>query len=57
LTVYNVLGQKVATLVDKKQEAGSFDVTFNAGKFSSGIYFFTLKSGDFKQTKKMMLLK
>lgn len=57
LTVYNALGQKVKTLIDQKQVAGSHEVTFDASKLTSGIYFFTLEAGDFKQTKKMMLLK
>jgi len=57
LAVYNVLGQKVQTLVDHKKAAGPHEVTFDASKLSSGVYFFTLESGDFKQTKKMMLLK
>ena len=57
LTVYNVLGQKVKTLIDQKQVAGSHKVTFNASKLNSGIYFFTLETGDFKQTMKMTFLK
>jgi len=59
LKVYNVLGQEVATLVDEKKEAGRYDFGFRTSDFglSSGVYFYQLKSGDFIQTKKMLLLK
>jgi len=57
LTIYNVLGQKVASLVDGKQKGGYKTVKWDASSFSSGIYFFRLKAGDFVQTRKMVLLK
>jgi hypothetical protein len=61
LIVYDVLGNKVATLVDEYQNAGSYDVEFNPESSiknpASGIYFYQLKAGSFTQTKKMMLLK
>lgn len=57
LEIYNILGQKVATLVDGKQKAGYKTVRWNAGSFSSGIYFYRLQAGDFVETRKMMLLK
>jgi len=57
LTVYNVLGQKVATLVDEPQEAGTHRAMFDATSFSSGIYFYRLEAGVFTQTHKMVLLK
>lgn len=57
LTVYNVLGQKVATLVDGMQSAGSHIVNFNASRFASGVYFYRINSGSFQSVKKMMLIK
>ena len=57
LEIYNILGQKVATLVDEQQRAGYKTVRWNAGSFASGIYFCRLKSGDYTKTRKMVLLK
>ncbi len=57
LDVYNLLGQKVASVLNKEYEAGSYNVQFNAGNLAAGIYFYTLKAGNFVSTKKMMLLK
>jgi photosystem II stability/assembly factor-like uncharacterized protein len=59
LKVFDLLGKEVATLVNEKQNAGSYAVDFNSTEFSlpSGIYFYTLNAGEFKETKKMVLLK
>jgi hypothetical protein len=57
LKVYNMLGQLVTTLVNKQQNAGSYQVSFNAVKLSSGIYFYSLNTGDFSSVKKMIYLK
>jgi len=57
LAVYNVLGQKVATLVNEKLSAGSYKYQFDASNLSSGIYFYKLQSDDYSQVRKMMLLK
>ena len=57
LTVYNVLGQKVATLVDRYMSAGEESVVFDASKLSSGLYIYRLDAGNFTSIKKMMLLK
>jgi protocatechuate 3,4-dioxygenase beta subunit len=57
LKVYNILGKEVATLVNESKPAGSYNVTFNAGKLSSGVYFYQLQAGNFISTKKLMLLK
>ena len=57
LKIYDVLGREVAALVNAKREAGKFEVTFNANSFPSGIYIYTLRAGEFIQSKKMILLK
>ncbi len=57
LKVYDILGREVATLVNEEKPVGSFVVEFNASNLPSGIYFYTLKAGDFVKTKKMILLK
>ena len=55
--VYNLVGQEVATLVNREYENGVYKVNFDAGQLGSGIYFYTITAGDFKQTRKMTLLK
>lgn len=57
LELYNILGQKVATLVDGQQKAGYKIATWDASSFSSGIYFYRLKAGDFMEARKMALLR
>jgi hypothetical protein len=57
LKVYDVLGNKVATLVNEEKPPGSYEVSFNAAGLSSGIYFYKLQAGSFIETKKMLLLK
>lgn len=57
LAIYNVLGERVATLVNEVQKAGRYEVKFDAAQFSSGIYFYRLESGDFTAVKKMILMK
>ena len=57
LSVYNMLGQQVSTLVDRNLRSGMHHVTFDAAKFASGIYFYRMKAKGFSQVKKMMLLK
>ncbi len=57
LIVYDVLGREVATLVNKEQSAGSYEVQFDASNLTSGIYFYKLQSGSFVESRKMVLLR
>lgn len=57
LTVYNILGQRVVTLVNGQLAAGTHTVKFNAVNLASGVYFYRLEAGGFVSNKKMMLLK
>jgi len=57
LDVYNILGQKVITLVDDVMPAGYHSVLWNADREASGVYFYRLKTDEFTQTRKMTLLK
>lgn len=57
LKVYDVLGNEIMVLVNEKKNAGTYTVDFDGSHFASGIYFYTIKSGSFIQTKKMILLK
>lgn len=57
LSVFNMLGQKVTTLVNKKQSAGWHTATFDASTLSSGFYIYRIQAGEFVSTKKLMLIK
>jgi len=57
LTIHNLRGQLVETVVDGHQEAGEHQVIWDASNLSSGVYFYKLQAGDFVSTKKMNLLK
>ena len=57
LSVYNVLGRRVATLIDERLTAGAYKTSFDASAFPNGVYYYTLDTGSFKATKKMILLK
>ena len=57
LTVFNTLGERVATLVQGEQEAGNHEVQFQASNLASGVYFYRLQAGDFVQSRKLLLLK
>ena len=64
LKVFDALGKEVATLVNEKQDAGTYSVSFDASHagssgsgLSSGIYFYKLTAGDFMETKRMVILK
>jgi hypothetical protein len=55
LNVYNILGQRIETLVNEKQTAGKHEVVWNTTDMASGIYFYRLETGDFIKTRKMVL--
>jgi hypothetical protein len=57
LKIYDILGQDVATLVNKQQQPGNYEVHFDANNLPSGIYFYKINAGNFSTTRKMMLLK
>jgi len=57
LTVYDLLGREVQTLINEYKPAGKYQTIFNADKLSSGVYVLTLKAGEFKGSKKIILLK
>ena len=57
LTIYDITGCKVKTLVNQQQTVGEYSVTFNASNLVSGLYIYKLKAGPFEQSRKMLLLK
>ncbi len=57
LIVYDVLGKEIKILINQEQQSGNYEVNFNGAGLSSGIYYYQLKTNDFVQTKKMILLK
>jgi hypothetical protein len=57
LTVYDVLGREVQTLVNEERQAGAHSVEWNAAGAASGVYFYRLQAGGFVETKKMLLLR
>jgi hypothetical protein len=57
LSVYNVLGQKVAKLVDEVRPAGKHAVVFDASRYASGLYLYRIEAGTYSRTMKMLLLK
>jgi len=57
LKIYDMLGKEITTLVNEVKSAGSYDVKFNASNLSSGIYLYTLKTDNYSQSKKMILVK
>lgn len=57
LKVYDVLGGEIATLINEEKSAGTYNVRFDASLLKSGVYFYTLKAGNFIETKKMIFLR
>ena len=57
LKVYDALGREVQTLVNETLQPGTYETTFDGSNLNSGVYFYKLTSGDFSETKKMLLIK
>jgi len=57
LKIHDILGREVAVLVNEQLRPGSYEVDWDASAFPSGVYFYTITSGSFKETRKMVLLK
>lgn len=57
LSVFNTLGQQVATLIEGEQEAGYHEVKFDGSSLASGVYFYRLRAAGFNQTKKLLLIR
>ncbi|MCW9096648.1 MAG: T9SS type A sorting domain-containing protein, partial [Ignavibacteriaceae bacterium] len=57
LAVYNMLGEKVATLVNAQQKSGRYEINFNASNLASGIYLYRLEAQNYVSIKKMILVK
>jgi Secretion system C-terminal sorting domain len=57
LSIYDLLGREIKTLVNEIQSAGNYEVAFEATDLTSGVYYYKLKVGEFLETKKMILLK
>ena len=57
LTVFTVLGQQVATLVNENQEAGSHEIRFDGSGLATGVYFYRIQAGGFVRTKRLLLLR
>ena len=57
LDVFNLLGEKVTSLIDGMKKAGTYEISFNASGLVSGIYYYRLQSDNFTRSRKMLLLK
>jgi hypothetical protein len=57
LSIYNVLGKEIATLVNEQLQPGTYEADWDASNYPSGVYYYRLVSGSFNETKKMILLK
>ena len=57
LTVYNALGEKITSVVNKELKEGKYEAEWNASSYSSGVYFYKLTAGSYSATRKMILLK
>lgn len=57
LKVYDMLGREAASLVNKEQSAGEYKVQFHASNLPSGVYIYSIKAGEFRDSKKLMLVK
>ena len=56
LTVYNMMGQPVSSLIDRQMEAGTHEITFNATGLATGVYIYEMKTGSHVSRQKMILM-
>ena len=57
IKIYDILGREVYSLLNEQQEEGYHEVKFDAGRLSSGVYYYRIKAGDFVETRRMVLMK
>jgi hypothetical protein len=57
LVVFDLLGRELETLVNEKQSAGTYEATFNASQYNSGVYFYKLITDGYSETKRMLMIK
>ena len=57
MKIFDILGNEIAALINEKQNPGSYEVSFDGSNISSGIYFYSFNAGNFKETKRMLLVK
>jgi hypothetical protein len=57
LSIFDILGREVTKILDGNFEAGSYELSFDGSKLSSGIYFYQLQTSEFNDVKKMILSK
>jgi len=57
LKIYDILGRQVETLVNKMQDAGQYEINWNAAHYSSGVYFYNITAGSNHSVKKMLMIK
>lgn len=57
LKIFDVMGREVATLVNEQKDAGYYEVQWNARNYSSGVYFYTIRAGEYNKTLKLLLVK
>jgi hypothetical protein len=57
IKVYDLLGKEIETLVNEEKPTGTYEVSWNAGKLSSGVYFYRMQAGNYSSVKKMILFK
>ncbi len=57
LSIYNILGEKVATLISERQEAGYHQVKWDAGDLASGVYYYMIQAGEYQAGRRMVLLR
>ena len=57
IDIYNIVGQKITTLIDEDKSPGEYRVTFKADQIASGVYYYRIRVGEFSETKPVVLLR